>query len=157
MRMGIIFWNWVSKLELWIKQVYRKDIWDTLVKSAALVFCEELNPDEIKATKISLGRRGGRINADLHPSTIVPTYGAGRLLIRVNLMNYFHRRVRGLRPIGPTLGPTPRRESAEKIKYLSCWLRQKLQKWERTIGSKLVRHRDYWVYLVYSGYDDLFC
>jgi hypothetical protein len=23
-----------------------------------LLFCEELNPDEIKATKISLGRRG---------------------------------------------------------------------------------------------------
>jgi hypothetical protein len=26
---------------------------DTLIKSAALVFCEELNPDEIRATKIS--------------------------------------------------------------------------------------------------------
>jgi hypothetical protein len=39
-----------------------------------------------------------------------------------------HRRDRGLRPIGPTLGPTPRRETAEKTKYLSCRLRQKLQK-----------------------------
>ena len=32
----------------------------TPVKSASLLFFEELNPDEIKETKISLGRQGRR-------------------------------------------------------------------------------------------------
>jgi len=39
---------------------------DTLVKSAALVFCEELNPDEIRATKISSRLNRRRVSKRAH-------------------------------------------------------------------------------------------